>query len=553
VSAADLLAIVVALGNTDRDTHHHRTSHRNGPTDDQFEGIVRHSQIARVSHLPPSDAELDEPDPELDARSDSDAHAGAPYRLPPMTHAHPTPTRRGTELTLIVLVALIVAIAEAIVDATRFSKLTPQTATYAAVVLIVGLAGHITIRRTARYADRILLPVALLLVGLGLVMIHRLDLGLALKAKQEGTTYDGVAAASQVLWVFVGLAVFMFVLIVVRDHRELARYAYTFALVGLLLLLLPATLPASISEVNGARIWIRLGPLSMQPGEIAKIALAIFAAAYLVNKREVLSLAGTRFMGIDFPRARDFGPLLVAWLVGIATLVRDHDLGTSLMFFGLFVVLLYVATERVSWVLLGFVLFGGGCYLAYQLFTTVQSRVSVWLHVFDPKYIQDAGYQLSQSLFGLGTGGLFGAGLGGGRPELVPVAKSDFILSAFGEEIGLFGLVAIVGLYLMLVARGFVASLAVRDSFGKLLATGLAFSIGLQLFVVAAGISRLLPLTGLTTPFLSYGGSSLVANFALLALLLRISDAARRPAASATVHADSDSGPVPAVRVGDVL
>jgi cell division protein FtsW (lipid II flippase) len=455
-------------------------------------------------------------------------------------------SRRGTELLLIVAAAIVVTCAEAIVDITRDNRISVQVLTYGLLVLGIGLVAHTGIRRVARYADPIMLPCAVLLVGLGLVMIHRLDLGLAQTAAEAGQKYDGAAAASQVVWALLGLIVFMVVLVVVRDHRALARYAYTLALVGLFFLLLPAVLPATYSEVNGARIWIHFGSFSIQPGEFSKIALTVFAAAYLVAKRDVLSLAGRRVLGIDLPRGRDFGPLVVAWLISIGVLVRNHDLGTSLMFFGLFVVLLYVATERVSWVIIGAVLFVGGCYVSYHLFANVRLRVNVWLHVFD--FLQNQGYQLSQSLFGLGTGGLFGAGLGGGRPELVPVAKSDFILSSFGEELGLFGLVAILGVYVVFISRGFVTALAVRDSFGKLLVTGIAFSFGLQMFVVAGGISRLLPETGLTTPFLSYGGSSLVANFALLALMLRVSDAGRRPPNTPPSAITTDSGPVPVAR-----
>ena len=455
-------------------------------------------------------------------------------------------SRRGTELLLIVAAAIVVTCAEAIVDITRDNRMSVHVLTYGLLVLGIGLVAHTGIRRVARYADPIMLPCAVLLVGLGLVMIHRLDLGLAQSAAEAGQKYNGAAAASQVVWALLGLIVFIVVLVVVRDHRSLARYAYTLALVGLFFLLLPAVLPATYSEVNGARIWIHFGSFSIQPGEFSKIALTVFAAAYLVAKRDVLSLAGRRVLGIDLPRGRDFGPLVVAWLVSIGVLVRNHDLGTSLMFFGLFVVLLYVATERVSWVIIGAVLFVGGCYVSYHLFANVRLRVNVWLHVFD--FLQNQGYQLSQSLFGLGTGGLFGAGLGGGRPELVPVAKSDFILSSFGEELGLFGLVAILGVYVVFISRGFVTALAVRDSFGKLLVTGIAFSFGLRMFVVAGGISRLLPETGLTTPFLSYGGSSLVANFALLALMLRVSDAGRRPPSTPPSAITTDSGPVPVAR-----
>jgi cell division protein FtsW (lipid II flippase) len=456
------------------------------------------------------------------------------------------PTRRNVELLYVAFAAFVVACAEAVVEITRDDKLSAHVITYPLVTLAIGLLAHIAIRKTARYADPLFLPCAMFLVGMGLVMIHRLDLGLAQQAAEAGDHYDGVAAASQVVWAFLGLAVFLGVLFGIRDHRVLARYAYTLALIGLFLLLLPAVLPARYSEVNGARIWIRVAGFSIQPGEISKLCLTVFAAAYLVAKRDVLSLAGRRVMGIDLPRGRDFGPLVVAWIVSIGVLVRNHDLGTSLMFFGLFVVLLYVATERISWVIIGVLLFVGGCFASYHLFSNVRERVDVWLHVFD--FLQNQGYQLSQSLFGLGTGGLFGAGLGGGRPELVPVAKSDFILSSFGEELGLFGLVAILAVYVVFISRGFATALAARDSFGKLLVTGIAFSFGLQLFVVAGGISRLLPETGLTTPFLSYGGSSLIANFALLALLIRISDAARRPPTTPPSAVTTESGPVPIPR-----
>jgi cell division protein FtsW (lipid II flippase) len=295
-------------------------------------------------------------------------------------------------------------------------------------------------------------------------------------------------------------------------------------------------LPARFSEVNGARIWIRLAGFSIQPGEFAKILLTIFGAAYLVQKRDVLALAGRKILGIDFPRGRDFGPLLVVWLLCIGVLVRGHDLGTSLLFFGLFVVLLYVATERVSWVIVGVLLFAGGAYVAYQIFGTVQERVTLWLHVFDLNQYGPA-QQLQQSLLGLGTGGIFGAGLGNGHPELVPLATTDYIISSFGEEVGLFGLVGLLVLYGVFVSRGFAAGLAVRDSFGKLLACGLAFLVGLQLFVVVAGVTRLLPETGLTAPFLSYGGSSLLGSWAILALLVRVSDAARRPATTPPARA----------------
>ncbi|MEP6598430.1 MAG: FtsW/RodA/SpoVE family cell cycle protein [Actinomycetota bacterium] len=437
------------------------------------------------------------------------------------------PIRRRAELALLIFAVGIVLAAEAIVEATRDGRLNPNLASYGAVPLLAGLIAHLVIRRIAPYADPILLPCVVLLNGLGLVMINRLDQGLERQAREGGRGYDGAAAPTQVIWTALGLALFLAILWLIRDHRILQRYAYTLALAGLFFLVLPAVLPARFSEVNGARIWIRVAGFSIQPGEFAKILLTIFAASYLVSKRDVLSLAGRRIFGLVLPRGRDFGPLLMAWLICIAVLVRGHDLGTSLLFFGLFVVLLYVATERVSWLIVGALMFAGGSYVAYHLFSNVQERVTVWLHVFD--YQDKIGYQVSQSLFGLGTGGLFGTGLGNGHPELVPLPSTDFIISSFGEEIGLFGLVALLTVYVLFIARGFAAGLAVRDTFGKLLATGLAFSVGLQLFVVVAGVSRLLPETGLTTPFLSYGGSSLLANYVLLALLLRVSNSARRP------------------------
>jgi cell division protein FtsW (lipid II flippase) len=449
------------------------------------------------------------------------------------------PTRRNAELGLLAFAVLVVVSAEAAVEATRNDHVSPHLITYAAVPLVVGVITHLVIRRVAPYADPLLLPIVVLLNGLGLVMIHRLDLGLQQQAAQYGNPSPGSAAPTQVVWTAIGVALFVGLLVLIRDHRVLQRYAYTLALVGVVLLMLPALLPSRFSEVNGARIWIRVAGFSLQPGEFAKILLTVFGASYLVAKRDVLSLAGRRVFGVDLPRGRDFGPLLAAWLICIAVLVRGHDLGTSLMFFGLFVVLLYLATERASWVIIGVALFAVGAYFSYQVFGTVQTRVGVWLHVWSAGHNAN-GYQLRQSLFGLGTGGIFGTGLGTGHPELVPLPATDYIISSFGEEIGLFGLVGLLVLYALLVARGLAAGLAVRDTFGKMLATGLSFLVALQLFVVVAGVTRLLHETGLTTPFLSYGGSSLVANYVLLALLVRISDAARRPPTSPPARAEAE-------------
>jgi cell division protein FtsW (lipid II flippase) len=443
-----------------------------------------------------------------------------PATDPRAAAATPVPKRRGTELALLAFAVLITVAAECIVDITVTNSLSPELATFSIWFAALWAAAHLVVRRWAPYADPLLLPAVALLVGLGLAMIHRLDLA--------GGAGAGQDAPVQLLWATIGTALFIAVLLVVRDHRMLSRLAYTLALVGLVLLAVPAALPASISEVNGAKLWIRLAGFSIQPGEFAKICLIVFFAAYLVDKRDVLALASRRVLGLELPRGRDLGPVLVAWLLSILVMVFESDLGSSLLIFGIFVVMLYVATERASWLLIGLGLFALGASLAYQLFGHVRVRVDVWLHPF--QYRTGTGYQLVQSLFGLGTGGIFGAGLGAGRPDQVPVAKSDFIASAIGEELGLFGLVAVIVLYLILVERGLRTSLVVRDAFGKLLAAGLAFALAWQVFVILGGVTDLLPLTGLTTPFLAYGGSSLVANFGLVAILVRISDAARRPA-----------------------
>jgi cell division protein FtsW (lipid II flippase) len=434
-----------------------------------------------------------------------------------------TPTRRGTELALLGFAVVITLAAQCIVDLTVTDSLSPELATFGAWFTGLWVVAHLVVRKFAPYADPLLLPCVAVLMGLGLAMIHRLDIA----RNQLGGNSSGQDAPVQLLWATIGLVLFVAVVVVVRDHRVLARFAYTLALIGLVLLAIPAVLPNS--EINGAKLWIRVAGFSIQPGEFAKICLVVFFAAYLVDKRDVLALASRKVMGLEMPRGRDLGPVVLAWVASILVLVFERDLGSSLLLFGIFVVMLYIATERASWLVIGVVLFSGGAFVAYQVFGHVRVRVDTWLDPF--AYVDTGGFQIVQSLFSLGTGGLFGAGLGGGRPDQVPVAKSDFIAAAIGEELGLFGLVAVIVLYLVLVERGLRTSLVVRDGFGKLLAAGLAFAVAWQVFVVLGGVTGLLPLTGLTTPFLAYGGSSLVANFGLVALLVRISDAARRPAA----------------------
>lgn len=463
---------------------------------------------------------------------------------PPANQA--APTRRNTELVMILFACVLTTGAQAIVDLTVTGSLTTDVAIFGASFTAIWLVAHVVVRRFASYADPLILPATCLLSGIGLAMIHRLDLAEAQDAVADARETPNALAPNQLLWLLVGTALFVAVLVVIRDHRILSRYAYTLMAVGLVLLAIPALLPSSISEVNGAKLWIKVAGFSIQPGEFAKVALICFFAAYLVDKREVLALASKRVMGLDLPRGRDLGPVIVAWAVSLMVLVFERDLGSSLLIFGIFMVMLYVATERFSWLVIGLLMFSAGAYVAYTLFGHVRTRVDIWLDPF--AYRDDAGYQIVQSLFGMGTGGMFGTGLGGGRPNTVPFANSDFIASAIGEELGLFGLVALVVLYLLIVERGLRTALVVRDSFGKLLAAGLAFSVAWQVFVVLGGVTRLIPLTGLTTPFVSAGGSSLVANLALVALLVRISDAARRPAAPMTPKTDLFDAPTQVVK-----
>jgi cell division protein FtsW (lipid II flippase) len=439
----------------------------------------------------------------------------------------PLPTGRGVELVLLAFAALLVTGALVLVEANQEEELRPALFYVGVAYLALFTVAHFAVRRFAAYADPLILPCVALLNGLGLVMIHRLDLAQIDQAAALGRELPTELVYRQIAWTAVGLVLFVAVLGLVRDHRLLARYAYTAGFTGLVLLALPGVLPASISEVNGARLWLRLGIFSIQPGEFAKILLIVFFAAFLVQKRELFTTAGRSFLGMELPRARDLAPLLVAWGLSIGVLVLERDLGTSLLFFGIVLVLLYAATERVSWLIIGLLFFAGGASVAYQLFSHVQRRVAIWIDPFAD--FDGAGFQIGQALFGLGTGGIGGTGLGAGRPDLVPYAESDFMLSTIGEELGLIGLAAILVIYLVLCTRGLRSALAVRDSFGKLLATGLSFALAMQLFVVVGGASKLIPLTGLTLPFLSYGGSSLVANYALIALLLRISHAARAP------------------------
>ncbi len=465
--------------------------------------------------------------------------APAPYSVSPARTSSAgsgARTPRNTELGLLIFALIIITVYSVAMGYGLEHTLLPDFWVLPAVIAMLFVALHVVLRFLAPYADPVMMPCVALINGLGIVFLRRLDLGDTDPDKRAGlATFTG-NSLHQLIWTFIALGATIGFLIVIKDHRILSRYAYTLGLAGVVLVLIPAVLPGRFSEINGAKLWIKLGGFQIQPGEFAKLLLLCFFAYYLVRKREVLSLASRRFLGIDFPRGRDMGPVVAIWLMSLMVLVFEKDLGTSLLYFGMFVVTLYIATERASWLIIGLLLFFGGAFLAYYLgdwfggpFANFYERANIWLNPFaDPN---DTGYQLVQSLLGLGSGGIFGTGPGAGDPNLVPEVQNDFIFAGLGEEIGMFGLTAVLAIYLVIVERGLRAAIAVRDSFGKLLAGGLAFTLGLQVFVIVGGVTKLIPLTGQTTPFLSAGGSSLIANWILVALLLRISDAGRRPAA----------------------
>ena len=441
---------------------------------------------------------------------------------PPVAVTPPLPTRRNAELLLLCFAALITVAAFMIVEANQQRGLRWSLISYGLIFVVVFGSAHLAIRRFAPYTDPLLLPIVALLNGLGLVMIHRLDL---VNSELSGRRHP--SATQQMLWTVVGVAAFALVVTFLKDHRQLARYGYVCGVTGLVFLVIPALLPASLSEQNGAKIWIRFQGFSIQPAEFSKILLLIFFSAVLITKRSLFTSAGKHFMGMTLPRPRDLAPLLAAWVISVGVMAFEKDLGTSLLLYASFLVVVYLATQRFSWVLIGFVLFAAGSLAAYFIFGHVRTRVQMWWDPFaDP---DGAGYQIVQSMFSFATGGIFGTGLGNGQPDTVPAASTDFIIAAFGEELGLVGFASILLLYTIVIVRGLRTAIAMRESFGKLLAAGLASTLAIQLFVVVGGVTQLIPLTGLTTPWMSYGGSSLLANYVLLAILARISHSARHP------------------------
>ncbi|MEU9300720.1 FtsW/RodA/SpoVE family cell cycle protein [Streptomyces sp. NPDC048269] len=427
------------------------------------------------------------------------------------------PKRRGVELTLLAGAVLISVLGHLYVGLATTSHIPRPAAPYAGGLAVAALVAHVAVRLRAPYADPVVLPIAVLLNGLGLVLIQRLD----------ATTPAHLTADDQLRWSALGVGLFVLVVGALRDHRALQRYAYLSVTAALALMLVPVFFPA----VNGAHIWIRFAGLSFQPGEFAKILLAVFFAAYLAANRTALALTGRRlFWKLRLLPGRVLGPILTIWLLSVGVLVLERDLGTSLLFFGLFVIMLFTATGRIGWIAIGLLLAALGAYAVGTFEPHVNSRVDDWLNPFASIDRGEGPGQLAQSLFAFGAGGLLGAGLGRGHSFLIGfAAKSDFILATAGEELGLVGLAALLLLYGILVARGFRAGLALRDSFGRLLATGLASIVALQVFVIAGGVTGLIPLTGMAMPFLAQGGSSVVTNWIIVALLVRLSDSARRP------------------------
>jgi cell division protein FtsW (lipid II flippase) len=481
-------------------------------------------------------------------------NGGAPAR-PQSAVAMPR-GRRSTELAMLGFAIALVMFAYASAGMGLNGKVPSGIISYGISFAVLAVGAHLAVRWLAPWADPLLLPLAVLLNGLGIVMIYRLQMsGRNGNPGHLITTMSSSTTLFQILWSALGIGAFVAVLAFIRSPRSLQRYTYTLGAAGLVLLAIPALLPSSLSSIQGAKVWILLGGFSIQPGEFAKLALAVFFAGYLVAKRDVLSLAGRRFLGIDLPRARDLAPILAAWLASLLVLVFETDIGQSALFFGLFLVMLYLATQRTSWLLIGGLLFAGGAFVASQLFGHVQARFQIWLHPFTSANVNCAdiigphcvnSYQLAQGLYGMGAGGIMGTGLGHGQPYITPLAQSDLIFTAFGEELGMTGLMALLLIYGLIVQRGLRAAIAVRDPFSKLLAGGLAFVVALQVFIIVGGVTRLIPLTGITTPFLSQGGSALVASWMVIALLMRVSDTARRPAPQPI----QDEGMTQVVRTG---
>jgi cell division protein FtsW (lipid II flippase) len=447
-------------------------------------------------------------------------------------------SRRSTELWMVLFACGIVAFAFASTALSLKGQHLSTFVEYMVAFMVIVFGAHFALRRWAPYADPLLLPIATVLNGLGIVMIYRLNQvgrnGNA-SAGRPISTLSASATVTQIIYTVLGVAVFVLFLAFIKDIRILQPYTYVFGLAGIALIAIPALLPSGISGVAGtsAKIQISIGAFSVQPEEFGKLLLAASFASYLVLNGRKLSLLTEKWWIFSLPRRRDLAPILVVWAVSMLLLIFESDIGTSAVFMGLFVAMLYIATGRRSWAILGFLLFIAGAFLAAKIVPHVGLRFSVWLHPFSNAnlvQLPQPSYQPVQGLYGMANGGLLGRGLGGGQPFWTPLVQSDEIFTAFGEELGLTGVMALLLLYGLFVQRGLRTAMLVKDDYSKLLASGLSFMFALQVFVIVGGVTNLIPFTGITTPFLSQGGSSLVASWLLVAVLARLSDSARRPA-----------------------
>lgn len=439
---------------------------------------------------------------------------------------------RKIELALLILATGLLALMLVSLELSQGNTLTTDMLWLIGGFIGVFALAHVVICFAAPHSDQILLPVTATLNAIGLVMIYRIDIAL-----------ETSLAERQVMWTLVSIVLLVITLIVLADHKTLTRFSYLLGLIGLVLLALPLVWPQP--EGAEAKIWLSIGPFSVQPGEFSKILLLMFFAQLLTQKRALFTVAGSRFLGMDFPRLRDLAPILLVWAIAILIMGASNDFGPALLLFATVLGMLYFATGRASWLVIGLGLVTIGAVAVYNVSAKIQSRVENFIDPLGTYHGDGGGYQLSQALFGMSWGGMTGTGLGMGYPHHVPVAWTDFILAAIGEELGLIGLAGVIVLFAIFITRGFKAAMTVRDSYGKLLAAGLSLTVAIQVFVVVAGISAMMPMTGLTTPFMSAGGSALMANYILLALLLRISNSARKP-----IEVDEDSSDSPLMTSG---
>lgn len=423
---------------------------------------------------------------------------------------------RSKEAILLIIASLFVAVTLVNLDMSQSSGFDLNFAKVMGGFVLMCCIAHIALCFLAPLADQVILPVVAGLNGLGLIMVYRLDLA-------NGSDM----ASRQVMWTAIAIILFIATLAILKDHRSLSKYSYILGLVGLILLALPMVWPVKVNA--DANIWISIGPFSIQPSEFSKILLLLFFAQLLVTKRTLFTIAGYRFLGMDFPRLRDLAPLLAVWFLALLIMAGENDFGPALLLFGTVLGMIYLTTGRASWLVIGLILVAIGGTAIYQVSAKIQDRVHNFI---DPlANYNGTGYQLSQSLFGLSWGGITGTGLDQGYPYTVPVAHSDFILAAVGEELGLIGLAGVLILFSIFIQRGMHTALVIKDSYGKLVASGLSLTMAIQIFVVVGGISALIPMSGLTTPFMSQGGSSLMANYILVAILLRISHIAHQEGA----------------------